>query len=89
MQNNTVCSRHNYILNEIKYLKKQIKNNKLTSEENINILNKILSEIKLANKSTQHMEDRLYEYKNTIESLGFERKKRLRFRSKNITKTSP
>jgi len=87
VQNNTICSRHNYLLSEIKYLKKQLKTNKLTLEESISILNKISSEIKLANKSAQHMEDRLHEYKNAVESLGFERKKRFRFR--NSTKENP
>jgi hypothetical protein len=68
-----ICTYHNYILEDIKKLKKILD----TEDELINdLLDGMLECAKYAKKAGQRMELRLYKYRDTIESLGFKRSKK-------------
>ena len=66
-----VCTYLTKILSNIRNVKK---NNNL-DDLTIELLEEIKQCAKLAKKGACKMEKRLYEYKNAIESLGYERKK--------------
>ena len=74
----SLCNSHDtikYWANSVKKnLKKAIKNNNYSSiEENIDILNDIINESKVAKKKGTRLEARLIKYRKSIESLGFKR----------------
>ena len=74
----SLCSSHDtikYWANDIKKnLKKAIKNNDYSSiEENIDILNDIIKESRVAKKKGTKLENRLILYRRSIEKLGFKR----------------
>lgn len=76
-----ICTLHGEIENHVDKIKnfalcnmtiKQL----LKAQDQIDkICFKIKDLVEIANKKAQAMEDRLFEYKSTIESLGFERKR--------------
>jgi hypothetical protein len=66
-----VCSYLTRILSNIRKIQK---NNELDNSSN-ELLIEIKNCAKLAKKGACKMEKRLYLYRNTIESLGYERKK--------------
>lgn len=76
----SLCNSHNSILYWVrevkKSLKKEVKKNP-DLESNLDpvfsVLDKISCESRIAKRKGQHMENRLKKYRNSIESLGFER----------------
>ena len=77
----SLCSSHDtikYWANDIKKkLKKAIKSNNYSNmEENIDILNSIIKESRVAKKKGQKLENRLLAYYRAIYELGFYRKGR-------------
>ena len=81
-----ICHRHDYAIKAINKIRNNISRtlrfSKDDTEELVNLLDDIdyelytiIDEIEEAKTSGQKMEDRLQEYKSTIESLGFIRDK--------------
>lgn len=71
-----ICFKHDEIIS----ICKEIKNldlDKATQRKKIaTLINKIIKITEQAKEDGQHMEDRLQEYYNAIDDLGFDRKKK-------------
>ena len=67
----TICNKHNTIMFYIKELKKKLKKLNIEDENISELLNKINLEARDAKKSGQRMENRLKQYRNSIEKLGY------------------
>lgn len=80
MSKENICHYHHQILNKANEILK-IKDNSYSSMENLlwdvqSIANDIYGLAELAKEAGQSMEDRLKEYKDSIEYLGFTRTKK-------------
>ncbi len=70
--NKYLCQNHNDIIDKLIRLKKLYRKDRLI----VDFCNELLQITRYCKKQGQRMENRLYRYKNTIESLGFERIKK-------------
>lgn len=75
-----ICTRHDYVVDLCDAASKILKGNRRLELEDRRILREQIRDIKehtmKAKVSGQRMEIRLETYRNTIEALGFERKKK-------------
>lgn len=68
----TLCNTHNNIIFELKMIKKELKRQKIDTNEVKNI-DCCIKMCKKCKKMGQKMENRLKKYRNSIEKLGFTR----------------
>jgi len=71
---NSLCNRHNQIKFLINQIKKELRLKDCDKGNIQHLLNDILAETREAKKSGQKMENRLKQYRSSIEDLGYVRR---------------
>ena len=72
MSDFTICTNHNQALKLLNKLSSKLSNVN-ENEKLLDIVNEIIDNIIEAKRSGKRMESRLYDYKDSIEKLGFKR----------------